>query len=113
MVDDLSGPRLRIERLVSALDDGAAHRACGLALDGMHDALATEQVVARGGHGVVDVFKTDRALQFLLERLDIVLHLRGKLLFAPGVNDHVVVLRRIQSDNWRQPATVITPIIIA
>ena len=88
VVDDLVGPRLRLKRPVSALDGSAAPGACGLALDGVHDALATEQVVARGGHGVVDVFKTDRALQFLLERFDIRLHLRVKLLFAPGVNDH-------------------------
>lgn len=62
MVDDLVGPRLRLKRPVSALDGSAAHGACGLALDGVHDALATEQVVARGGHGVVNIFKTDRAL---------------------------------------------------
>ncbi len=75
-VDDLSGPRLRLERPVSALDDNAAYRAYGIELDGTLDALATEQVVARGGHGVVDVFQTDRARQFLLERFEIRLHLR-------------------------------------
>ena len=88
MRNDLVGPWLRFKRLGTAINRDATNWTSGLAFYGMDDALAAEEVMARRSNSVVNVLEAYRALQLLLECFDIRLHLRVKLLFAPGFNDH-------------------------
>jgi hypothetical protein len=84
--DDLVGPRLRFQRPEPPLNGDATDGASGFSLDGMNDALATKQVMAGWCDSIIDILKTDGALELLLERFDICLHFGMQLIFVPRSN---------------------------
>jgi hypothetical protein len=82
LIDDIVGPRLSFERPMSALNGDAAYRACRLALNRVHDALAAEQVMTGGCHRIVNVLKADGAFQFFFKSFNVCLHIRMQFLFV-------------------------------